>query len=88
MSDLESYLNQLLDFADSLRPYLKTTDFDLIKSLISHNEGGEALLTLSWIMVEDEIRVPAKVISDIRTLSAGLIDADELPPHLERQTLD
>ena len=66
-----------------LDPVLTSDQRDVIEHLIDHAEGGEAMLTLAWILVEGGKRVPASAIAEIRELADGLVDDSDFPPDLD-----
>jgi hypothetical protein len=56
---------------------------DLVMHLVDHDEGGEAMLTLAWIIVEEDLKIPANAIAEIRYLSDEVVDPADLPPSLD-----
>ena len=88
MKDLEDYLsrvNQLLVFVS---PLLTQAEEVEVKHLIDHDECGEALRALAWIIVEEDKRVPASAITAIRDLSYGLVAEEDLPADLDQHSSD
>jgi hypothetical protein len=85
MNALENYLRQVRDLLESSRHVLTEAQFDEVEHLIKHNELGEAIRALAWIIVEENKRVSADMVNNIRVLSEGLIDPDDMPPNLESQ---
>lgn len=88
MTALGDYLGRAQALVLSLADDLTDAEQHEVRHLIDHDEVGEALRTLAWIIVEEDKRVPATAISAIRELSTGLVDADDLPPNLERHVAD
>jgi hypothetical protein len=83
MTALDDYLASVRALVASVSPLLTPAELRDVEHLIDHDEIGEALRTLAWIIVEEEKRVPASTPSAIRRLSAGLVDPADLPADLD-----
>lgn len=88
MTTLEDYVNQVRQLLASVSPILTDTEQAEVSHLIDHDECGEALRALAWIVVEENKRIPASSIAAIRELSEGLIDETDLPPNLDSYASD
>jgi hypothetical protein len=87
MSALEDFAGRLRGLVISLADFLDPADIELVHHLIDHDEGGEALLTLSWIIVEKNKHVPSDALVAIRELSEGLVDPVDMPPGLDKHAI-
>ena len=67
----------------SLSSRLSQTERQEVEHLITHDECGEALRTLAWIIVEEKKKVPSEAIRRIKELSAGLVATEDMPPDLD-----
>jgi hypothetical protein len=67
---------------DSLDAILTPSQRGEVVHLIEHDELGEALRTLAWIIVEEDKRIPFSAYESILELSVGLIAPDDLPKNL------
>jgi hypothetical protein len=85
MPDFESYVRQVRELLELSKQVLTPSQVDEVEHLIRHGERAEGLHTLAWIIVEENLQVSADIVNDIRALSEGLIDPDQLPPNLESQ---
>ena len=83
MSAQEDYLQRLRHVLTQVEPALSAEEHADIRRLVDHDEGGEAMLTLAWILVDGGRRVPATTIRDIRELAEGLIEPSDFPPNLD-----
>ena len=84
MSDPHSYLRRLRALAARVEDVLTPQQHAVVEDLIEHGEGGEAMLTLAWALVDDRNSVPLSVIAEIRALAEGLVDAKDFPPNLDQ----
>lgn len=89
MSDREEFRSRVLDLLESLEGVLNGLEIREIQHLVDHNEIGEALRSLAWIIVEEKKRISADALAAIRELSAGLVAEEHMPPgldlHVERE---
>lgn len=83
MSELEAFLNRVRSLLTSLEGTLNPSEISEVEHLMDHDEIGEALRTLAWIIVEEDKRVPFETIASIRELSRGLVDEADMPPGLD-----
>ena len=51
--------------------------------LVDHGEPAEGMCVLAWVIVNEDVLVPAGLIQDIRVLSKELVPSDELPATLK-----
>lgn len=70
---------QLHGLLVSLSPRLAADDTGEISDLIDHDEFGEALRTLAWLIVEGGLRVESRNLDRVRRLAAEMDMTDELP---------
>jgi hypothetical protein len=87
MNAFDVFSAELQAFIEPLAGLLPHEDFELVARLIDNHEGGEALILLAGLIVEQDLRVPRSVIERLRDLVDGLIDASELPAGLDAQAI-
>ena len=83
MSAQEEYKKKVLSLLSDVQNYLDEREQREVRHLVDHNEHGEALCSIAWIIVDKKTRVPARIITSIRGLSDGLNVEDEFPPNLD-----
>jgi hypothetical protein len=88
MTSLDNYLHQVRQLLASVAPNLTETEQAEVAYLIDHDECGEAIRTLAWIVVEENKRIPASAIAAIRELSEGLIEEMDFPPNFDSYSSD
>lgn len=88
MTPLEDYLRRVRELLASLSGSLTDAERAEVLHLIDHDECGEALRTLAWIVVEEDKRIPTTAIAAIRELSHGLVADDDLPENLDSYASD
>ncbi len=54
-----------------------------VADLVDHDEFGEALLTLAWLLVEEEKKVGLQELDEIRSLAKLMKISQELPESLD-----
>jgi hypothetical protein len=82
------YMRRLHALVARLDHVLTPQQREDVERLIDHSEGPEAMLTLAWILVEGDKRVPASAIDEIRDLADGLIDEKDFPPNLDQCAIE
>jgi hypothetical protein len=83
VSAQEDYIKRLRGVLTQVEAVLSAEEHADVQRLIDHDEGGEAMLTLAWILVEGGRRVSAPTIRDIRELAEGLVEPTDFPPNLD-----
>lgn len=53
------------------------------RSLADHSEGPEALSTLAWLIIHEEVTVPRYLVDEIRSLSEGYTYPEDFPQGLD-----
>jgi hypothetical protein len=84
MTDLHVYLQRVHALVASISLELTDAELAEVNHLIDHNECGEALRTLAWIVVDEKKHIPIAAAKDIRDLSRGLVAEEDLPSNLEQ----
>ena len=79
MSDLDDFVGRLRGFVISVAESLAPDEAGLVMHLIDHDEGGEAILTLAWIAVENGWVLPPEAIKAVVRFAADLGVAGDLP---------
>lgn len=57
-----------------------------VADLLDHDEFGEALRTLAWLLVEEGKKVSTEELLEIRSLAATMEISEELPESLDECT--
>lgn len=84
MSALDEFAGLLRGLVISLAEDLEPSEAGLVMHLIDHDEGGEALLSLAWVIVENDRTVAQSTIASLRSLAEALGVQDDLPAGLDR----
>ena len=87
MNEFEQFVERVRALVHCLDNILTPDQCARIEHLISHDEHGEALRALAWIIVEERKFVPPQVVADIRSLSDGLVDDADMPPNLDEHII-
>lgn len=82
MSDRELFVGRVRGLLISMWGTLSPDESAEVQHLIDHDEVGEALRTLAWIIVEADKRISRDAYNAIRELSAGLVDDKHMPADL------
>lgn len=88
MTTFNDYRDDVRALVASLSSYLSASEQTEVLHLIEHDECGEALRTLAWIVVEEKKRIPASAIAAIRNLGRGLVADADLPNDLDLYAID
>jgi hypothetical protein len=83
MSRLEDYLGRVQATVWSASDYVSAGGLAEAQRLVEHGEPAEGMCVLAWVIVNEDVRVPASLVRDIRALSEGLVPADDLPAALD-----
>lgn len=87
MSSLDDYLGRVKAAVLLASNYVSTSGLAEAKRLVDHGEPAEGMCILAWVIVNEDVHVPASLIRDIRALSEELVSADELPPDLDEHII-
>lgn len=85
MSALENYHRQVCELLKTTKNVLMEAEAAEVEHLIKHDEHAEAIRTLAWIVVEEDKRISADIVKNIRVLSERLVDPHHMPTNLESQ---
>lgn len=83
MTEVEDYLGRVQAIVWRASDYVSAEAIGRVQRLVDHGEPAEGLCTLAWGIVNEDLRVPADVVEDIRTHVTGLVDDDFMPADLE-----
>jgi hypothetical protein len=75
----EEFRQTVLNLLDSLRDTLTPDERAEVQHLIDHNEIGEGLRSLLWIIAEDRKVASEPTITQILELADGLVEPMHLP---------
>jgi hypothetical protein len=87
MNVFNAFAAELHAFLEPFATLLPREDFDLVARLIDNYEGGEALILLAGLIVEQDVRVHRVVIDRLRDLADGLVEPEDLPDGLDAQAI-
>lgn len=82
MRELEDYLHRVVSLVDELGDVLTAEQREEVMHLVAHGEPAEGLRTLAWIICDESLTVDRHIVTGIRQLTDGLIDAADLPSDL------
>jgi hypothetical protein len=83
LSEQDDFVGRVRGLVIGLWGYLSADECAEVEHLIDHDEIGEALRALAWIIVEEDKRVPASSIATIRELVDGLVEPEHMPDNLD-----
>lgn len=83
MSALDDYLGRVRATLWAAAEIVSAAGLAEAQRLVDHGEPAEGMCILAWVIVNEDVRVPAALIRDIRELSEELVPADELPASLD-----
>lgn len=78
-----AYRARVRAFVRSLGGVIAADDTSLVEDLIDHDEIGEALTSLAWIIVEKDLRIPRSAMDEFHRLGDGLVSPEYLPEGFE-----
>ena len=87
-AELERYLARVNEFLASLATTLSDDERSEVQHLIDHDEIGEALCTLAWIIVDGNKTLSAGSYATLMELSRGLVAPEDLPSSLSDHIRD
>jgi hypothetical protein len=88
MNEFDDFVGLVRGLVISLAAILTPEECAEVEHYIDHDEHGEALRSLAWIIVESNLRVPAEAVRAIRELSDGLVLPEHMPPTLDAHIID
>jgi len=77
------YLQKVRSLVTSLNDTLDASEHAEVEHYIDHNEIGEALRLLAWIIVEHDKRISAAALAKLREYADGLVKPQDMPPGLD-----
>ena len=87
MTTPADYLGQVWAVAWEAAEVLPPPALRNVMSLIEHGEPAEGMCSLAWVLVTRRVRVPARMIADIRRLAADLVPVEHMPDGLDALAL-
>jgi hypothetical protein len=79
VSALDDFAARLRGLVISVADALSPDEAGLVMHLIDHDEGGEAMLSLAWIAVENERSLSDEAVQSVVRFAIDLGVADDLP---------
>lgn len=87
MSSLDDYFGRVRAAVWVASEYVSTTGLAEARRLVEHGEPAEGMCILAWVIVNEDVRVPASLIRDIRVLSEELVPVEQMPPDLDEHAI-
>lgn len=84
-TDFDELLGRIRGLLVSLGSVLSSEESAEVDELLDHAELGEALRTLTWLIVEEEKQVPNADVSEIDSLAVRMEMSNELPETLSQR---
>ena len=78
----EEYLGRVRATVWRAADYLPGERLEEVHRLIDHGEPAEGLCSLAWVIVSEQVHVPASIIEAIYEYTTELIDDEFMPPDL------
>lgn len=63
--------------------FISASGLQEARNLANHAEGPEALSTLAWLIIHEEVTVPRDLVNEIRSLSEGYTYPEDFPRGLD-----
>jgi hypothetical protein len=82
MTDMENYLGRVRATVWLASDYVSAAGLAEAQRLVDHGEPAEGMCVLAWVIVNENVQVPAALIQDIRVLSEELVPAEDFPATL------
>jgi hypothetical protein len=82
------FASRLRSLVASVSGVLTPEDRELVEHLIDHDEGGEALTSLAWIVVDGNKQIPRPAMDEFLKLAEGLVDPRYMPEGFESHVVD
>ncbi|MDH5547686.1 MAG: MafI family immunity protein [Gammaproteobacteria bacterium] len=76
---MEKYRSKVLSITEKFKDRLGADLFEEVRHLLEHNENGEALRTLAWIISDEGINASRDEIANIVELCEDLVIPEDLP---------
>jgi hypothetical protein len=83
MNEFDEYVGKVQGLVISLADVLTSEECAQVEDYINHDEHGDGLRLLAWIIVESNLRVSADAVRAIRELTDGLVLPEHMPPTLD-----
>ncbi|WP_456845375.1 hypothetical protein [Cellulomonas sp. P5_C6] len=87
MSSVDDYFGRVRAAVWVASDYVSTAGLAEAQRLVDHGEPAEGMCILAWVIVNEDVRVPASLIRDIRALSEDLVPTEQLPPGLDEHAI-
>ena len=80
---MEAWLGRVRGVVISLHGLVSAEGLARADHLIDHGEPAEGLLSLAWVIVNENKQVPAATVRAMRELAADLVDKAHWPPDFD-----
>jgi hypothetical protein len=78
----DRYLGRVRGLRIAVGAYVSPQALADVDSLIEHGEPAEGVCSLAWALHNARVELPSWIVQDIRSLTAGLVNPEHLPPGL------
>lgn len=83
MSSPENYLGRVQAIVWEVSEYVSAAGIQRVQHLVDHGEPAEGMCTLAWTIVNEQRRVPASLLRDIRSHAVDLVSEEFMPENLD-----
>ena len=88
MNPLEEYLGRVREALSSAESHLSMEGVAEARRLVDHGEPAEGMCILAWVIVNEDARVPRRLIDEIKYLAGEIVRSEDMPAMLDRHGLD
>jgi len=88
MTLMEDYLRRVRVIVADAAEYVSDAALVEAQRLVEHGEPAEGLCSLAWAITKEGARVPKRLVMDIRSHTAGLVDDEFMPSELEGHAIE
>ena len=83
----DQYVERVRALVRDAKVFLPQSNFRSVHSLVEYGEPVEGIVSLAWLIVNDDGRVPMPLIKLIREYTEGWLEGDDLPSNLDSHGL-
>lgn len=87
MNNMDEYAGRVQAIVWRAAAYVSNEGIGRVQHLVDHGEPAEGMLSLAWIIVNEDVQVPLDLIRAIREHAAGLVDDEVIPADLDAHGL-
>lgn len=83
MNNPDDYLGRVQAIVWEASKYISTAGTQRVQYLVDHGEPAEGTCALAWIIVNEQRKVPANLIREIRSHAQDLVEGQFMPEDLD-----